>query len=53
LSYEKADWKKINEYAEQLRVPKDRIAQIYFNCIEVVNSTWEAFRITYGENNNG
>lgn len=52
LSYEKADWKEINEYTEQLKIPKDRISQVYFNCIEVVNQTWEAFITVYGEKQN-
>ena len=43
LSYEKADWKKISEYAGQLNIPKDKISQIYFDCVELVNETWSAF----------
>jgi len=49
LSYEKADWKKINEYAEQLRIPKDVISQIYFNCMDSVNTTWKALTTSYGD----
>jgi len=44
LSYERADWKQINSYVEQLFIPKDNISQIYFNCVEKVNSIWSAFR---------
>jgi EAL and modified HD-GYP domain-containing signal transduction protein len=44
LSYERADWKQINKYVEQLNIPKDKVAQIYFNCVEKVNDTWIAFR---------
>ncbi|MCL1982475.1 MAG: HDOD domain-containing protein [Clostridiales bacterium] len=50
LSYEKANWKQINKYAEELGVPKDKISQIYFNCVETVNSTWTAFTTAFGNN---
>jgi EAL and modified HD-GYP domain-containing signal transduction protein len=44
LSYEKADWKQINEYVGQLDIPRGKISQIYFNCVEKVNIAWAAFR---------
>ena len=44
LSYEKADWKQINSCIEQLFIPKDKISQIYFDCVEKVNTIWSAFR---------
>ncbi|MCL1809727.1 MAG: HDOD domain-containing protein [Clostridiales bacterium] len=47
LSYEKANWKQINKFAEQLGIPKDKISQIYFNCIETVNSAWTAFTTVF------
>ena len=43
ISYEKANWREINVYTEELGIPKDMIAQIYFNCVESVNETWENF----------
>lgn len=43
LSYEKADWKNIKKYADELGVRTDIIAQIYFNCLEQVNNIWESF----------
>ena len=43
LSYEKADWNGINEYAERLHIQKGAISKIYFECVELVNETWAAF----------
>lgn len=42
LSYEKADWKSITKCAEQLGIPTDAIAQVYFDCVEQVNDIWES-----------
>jgi len=42
LSYEKADWGNITKYAEMLGIPKNIIAQIYFDCVEDVNQTWDS-----------
>lgn len=41
LSYEKADWNKLKEYADELEIPRNVIAQVYFNCMEEVNTTWD------------
>lgn len=41
LSYEQANWEKITEYAEELGVPAKNITNIYFNCTEAVNETWQ------------
>lgn len=41
LCYERADWQNITNYAEILGVPTNMIAQIYFNCVEEVNTIWE------------
>lgn len=41
LSYEKADWGNITKYAEMLGIPKNIIAQIYFDCVEDVNQIWD------------
>ena len=40
LSYEKADWNNLKSYADELGIPKNVIAQVYFNCVEEVNNTW-------------
>lgn len=42
LSYEKADWKKITNFAGQLGIPTNVIAQIYFDCVEEVNGIWDS-----------
>ena len=41
ISYEKADWKKITEYAEALGIPSAQLSIIYFNCMEEVNRIWD------------
>lgn len=43
LSYEKADWKNITKYAEELGIDPDNIAQIYLNCVETVKKIWDSF----------
>ena len=43
LSYEKADWKSIVVYANELGMETDILAQIYFDCVEKVNEIWENF----------
>ena len=43
LSYEKADWKSIVVYANELGMETDILAQIYFDCVEMVNEIWENF----------
>lgn len=40
ISYERADWKKINQYAEQLGIATNLLTSIYFTCTEEVNMTW-------------
>ena len=40
LSYEKADWSKITQYAEALGVPAYTLTNLYFICTESVNATW-------------
>ena len=41
LSYEHADWGKINTYAETLGIPQNKLTQIYFDCVENVNEIWQ------------
>lgn len=40
ISYEKADWSRISEYAEELGIPANQLTSIYFNCMEEVNRIW-------------
>jgi len=40
VSYERADWKKINQYAEQLGIASNLLTSVYFTCTEEVNTTW-------------
>lgn len=42
LCYEKADWKSITSFAEQLEIPKNIISQIYFECVDNVNTIWQS-----------
>jgi EAL and modified HD-GYP domain-containing signal transduction protein len=41
LSYERADWGQINELAEELGIPSNRLTNLYFNCMDMVESTWQ------------
>lgn len=49
LSYERAAWDKITSCAEQLGIPTNVIAQIYFDCVEEVNVTWESLVNPYNQ----
>ncbi len=40
LSYEKADWNRVNELAEELNVPTNLLTSLYFNCMDSVNTMW-------------
>lgn len=40
MCYEKADWKNISMIAAELNIPKNSIAQVYFDCVEEVNLIW-------------
>ena len=40
LSYERADWGKIDELAEALGIPTNLLTSLYFNCMEEVNRVW-------------
>ena len=51
LCYENADWIKMSDYAYDLSVPVDIIAQAYFQCIEYVNEIWEALNKASGDEN--
>lgn len=41
LAYEKADWKNMAVYAEQLEIPTNIVTQKYFECVEYVNTIWK------------
>ncbi len=41
ISYEKADWNRITEDAQELGVPSEQLTVIYFNCMEEINQIWE------------
>lgn len=47
LSYESADWDKINQYAEGLGIPSNVLTSIYFLCIDNVNILWEQLTKVY------
>lgn len=47
LYYEKADWKNITRLAAELGIPKNAIAQIYFDCVEEVNQIWKSLTNSY------
>lgn len=40
LGYERADWSGITRYAEELGIPSHLLTNVYFNCMETVNSIW-------------
>jgi len=40
LAYERADWSAINRLGEELGLPMDRLPEIYFQCLEKVNTIW-------------
>lgn len=40
LCYEKADWNGMTLNAQSLGIPMNVITQIYFECVEYVNSIW-------------
>lgn len=40
LGYERAEWDKISRLAEELQIPTNAIAQIYFDSVESVNEIW-------------
>ena len=40
LSYERADWGRIDQLAEQLGIPTNLLTSLYFSCMEDVNRIW-------------
>ncbi len=41
LSYEHADWSKVNQYAEQLEIPTNLLTSLYFACMDSANTIWK------------
>lgn len=46
LSYEQADWHKLTALAKELGLPNNVLTNVYFNCTESVNATWEQITST-------
>ena len=40
LSYENADWAKVNELAAQLQIPPNILTSLYFSCAEEADTLW-------------
>ncbi len=49
LSYEAADWTKITALAQELGIEDSRLTNIYFTCMEDVNTLWEQLTNAYDE----
>lgn len=49
IYYEKADWQNITKLSSALGIPKNAIAQIYFDCVEEVNLIWNSLTSGYEE----
>lgn len=40
LSYERADWNKVNALSETLGIPTNLLTSLYFNCMDGANALW-------------
>ena len=49
LSYEAANWEKINALVEELGIPSNLITSIYFICMDNVNTLWEQLTNPYAD----
>ena len=49
LSYEAADWVKINALAGELGIPDNLLTSMYFSCMENVNILWEQLTKAYDD----
>ena len=47
LSYEAANWEKINLLVEELGIPSNLITSVYFICMDNVNTLWEQLTNPY------
>lgn len=41
LSYEGADWEKVNTFSEMLGIAPNLLTTLYFDCMEQANQVWE------------
>jgi EAL and modified HD-GYP domain-containing signal transduction protein len=41
IAYENADWKIMQDCADELSIPQNMISQKYFECVESVNNVWD------------
>ena len=41
LSYEGADWDKVNKLSEMLGIAPNLLTTLYFECMEQANQAWE------------
>ena len=41
LSYENADWDRVNQLSEQLGIPPQLLTTLYFSCMETANQVWD------------
>lgn len=53
IYYEKADWQNITRLSSGLGIPKNAIAQIYFDCVEEVNQIWDSLTSGYDGEKSG
>lgn len=49
LSYEAADWAEISALSKSLGIEDTKLTQIYFSCMEDVNTLWEQLTHAYDE----
>ncbi len=49
LSYEAANWEKINALVEELGIPSNLITSVYFICMDNVNTLWEQLTNPYAD----
>lgn len=47
LSYESANWDAISAFAEELGIPNQILTNVYFICVENVNTLWEQLTNAY------
>lgn len=41
LSYEKADWARVDALADQIEIPTNLLTSLYFKCMDSVNLLWK------------
>ena len=50
INYGRADWAAIGAQAEELGLPGDQLADIYFRCVDEMNRIWQQLMDTSGIN---